>query len=199
MSKKISHFYCWVFVWPNFAIKHFDNKFVKLITKLSLCNKFISDSWLPNLFVDIIATNSRISILNKQTTILSSLLQSQHVQSNSWLLSYECLTNVNICILVVTQKSVEKQCWMKKYQSTSTRKRSIICQSWWKWCSYINVVKLLVWLKYVRFNVNSEFTNNQSWLVFHVVVSIYWLVKIWNLTQFPAQRRNGLLGCPSRI
>ena len=30
-------------------------------------------------------------------------------------------------------------------------------------------------------------------MIFHVVVSVYWLVKIWNSPQFPAEFRNGLL------
>ena len=28
-------------------------------------------------------------------------------------------------------------------------------------------------------------------MIFHVAVSVYWLVKIWNLPQFPAEFRNG--------
>ena len=30
-------------------------------------------------------------------------------------------------------------------------------------------------------------------MIFHVVVSVYWLVKIWNSPQFPVEFRNGLL------
>ena len=31
-------------------------------------------------------------------------------------------------------------------------------------------------------------------MIFHVVVSVYWLVKIWNSSQFPVEFRNGLYG-----
>ena len=42
-----------------FAVEHFDSKFVELITKLSMCNEFFTNRWLPNIFVDMIATNGR--------------------------------------------------------------------------------------------------------------------------------------------
>ena len=31
-------------------------------------------------------------------------------------------------------------------------------------------------------------------MIFHVVVSVYWLAKIWNSPQFPVEFRNGLFG-----
>ena len=40
-----------------FAVEHFDSKFVELITKLSICNEFFTNRWLPNIFVDMIATS----------------------------------------------------------------------------------------------------------------------------------------------
>ena len=35
--------------------------------------------------------------------------------------------------------------------------------------------------------------RNNLDMIFHVMVSVYWLVKIWNSPQFPAEFRNGLL------
>ena len=35
-------------------------------------------------------------------------------------------------------------------------------------------------------------------MIFHVVVSVYRLIKIWNSPQFPAEFRNGQLFCARR-
>ena len=69
-----------------FAIEHFESKFVELITKISNCNEFFTNRWLPNIFVHMIATNSRnklkhvhlVLLVNKQPTfIILALLQTR--------------------------------------------------------------------------------------------------------------------------
>ena len=51
------------------------------------------------------------------------------IRSNAWLLSYGRSTKTRAKSL--WKNSVK----MKNYLSTNSRKRSIICQRWWKWCS----------------------------------------------------------------
>ena len=93
-----------------FAVEHFDSKFVELITKLSMCNTFFTNRWLPNVFVDMIATNSRnklkylhlVLLLNKQTLIYHSRpspnvskAHSVATQCNAWFLSFKQSTKQN--------------------------------------------------------------------------------------------------------
>ena len=93
-----------------FAVEHFDSKFVELITKLSMCNTFFTNRWLPNVFVDMIATNSRnklkylhlVLLLNKQTHIYHSCpspnvskAHSVATQCSAWFLSFKQSTKQN--------------------------------------------------------------------------------------------------------
>ena len=69
------------------------------ITKLSMCNEFFTNRWLPNIFVVLIATNSRnklkhlhlVLFLNKQTHNSSFSPQSQREQSAFYCYAMQCL------------------------------------------------------------------------------------------------------------
>ena len=83
------------------------------------------------------------------------------VWSNTWLLSFECSTHV----LVVMQKSMEKLCWMNKFLSTDTRKRSIYVKVGRNNVHFIKVLKLWVILWSIfRCNVNGEFMFDEQWM-----------------------------------
>ncbi len=81
-----------------FLSLHFDGKFVELITKISSCNEFISNRWLPNLFIcryDSHETRtppspSCFALRSRPSPIF-------RVRSNAWLLSYERSANACSC------------------------------------------------------------------------------------------------------